>query len=97
MLNYAGKQYTYKIYSKKIVAPSDVSVLGPTDKVATVTLITCDPPGLSTHRLIIIGEQISPDPSANTAGSQIKATDQPNIIPGNSESLFHRLFSWIWE
>jgi sortase A len=98
MLNYNGKQYLYKVYQKKIVAPTEVSVLGPTDRLATATLITCDPPGTAVHRLVIIGEQISPNPSANLAASTTSTiATQPKTVPGESESLFHRLFSWIWQ
>ncbi|HUD03837.1 MAG TPA: sortase [Patescibacteria group bacterium] len=97
MLNYYGQQYVYRVYVKKVVKPTDVSVLGPADKTATATLITCDPPGLSSNRMIIIGEQISPAPTGNIAANTTKSTQQPSIVPGNPESLFHRLFSWIWD
>jgi sortase A len=96
MMNYNGQRYIYKIYSKKIVKPNDVSVLGPTDKPATATLITCDPPGTALNRLIIVGEQISPSPNTNIAANPTVApTDQPAIVPGNAESLFQRLFGWL--
>ena len=98
MLNYGGQRYVYKIYSKKIVKPSDVSVLGPTDKLATATLITCDPPGTALNRLVIIGEQISPTTNKNVAANNATTTvsNQPAVLPGNAESLFHRLFGWLY-
>lgn len=60
-----GKRYTYQIYKKQIVGPAEVSVLGPADKPATATLITCDPPGTSINRLVVTAEQTtrSPTPS----------------------------------
>ena len=43
-----GKVYVYKVFSKRIVEPTEVSVLLPVDgHQATATLITCDPPGTS--------------------------------------------------
>ncbi|MBC2582422.1 class D sortase [Clostridium sp. DJ247] len=48
-------EYTYKIYDIKVVLPSDVSVLNKTDD-ATITLITCTPIRVATHRLIIKGK-----------------------------------------
>lgn len=91
-----SKRYVYKVYDKKIVKPTDTSVLGPADKPATATLITCDPPGTSINRLIVLGEQISPDPSANTASTATTAPGQsPSIIPGNAQSLWSRLTAWI--
>jgi LPXTG-site transpeptidase (sortase) family protein len=92
-----GKRYTYQVYEKKIVNPDDVSVLAPqSNKLAVATLITCDPPGTSINRLIIRGEQISPDPIANAPaqGSNNLATSA-KIVPGNSPSLWSRLWSWL--
>jgi LPXTG-site transpeptidase (sortase) family protein len=91
-----GKRYTYKIYDKKIVKPNDLSVLGKNDKPSTVTLITCDPPGTSLNRLIVVGEQISPDPNTNLASTAQTADSQPTIVPGNAPSLWSRLTGWLF-
>ena len=48
-------EFTYKIYEKKVVEPTEVSVLDKT-KEATVTLVTCTPIRVATHRLIIKGK-----------------------------------------
>lgn len=87
-----GKRYTYQVYKKQIVKPTDVGVLGAADKQATATLITCDPPGTSTNRLVVTGEQISPNPVANAPSSTNQETAQTAIIPGNAPSLWSRLF-----
>ncbi len=85
-----GTRYAYKIYERKIVKPSEVGVLGNTDKTATATLITCDPPGTALNRLVVIGEQISPDPNSNKASTAKSTTDQPTTIPSNAPSLWSR-------
>jgi sortase A len=91
-----GKRYTYQVYQKSIVKPDDVSVLGLRDKPATATLITCDPPGTSLNRLVVIGEQISPSPSGNAPiSTQNSLATQTATIPGNSQSLWHRLTHWL--
>ena len=91
-LNKDGVRYGYKIYEKKIVKPNEVSVLNGTgDKPATATLITCDPPGTSLNRLVVIGEQISPDPSKNTANTTSPNTTQIKTIPSNAPSLWQRI------
>jgi len=97
MLNYYGQRYVYKVYSKKIVNPNQVSVIGTQDRTSTATLITCDPPGTSTHRLVVVGEQVSPAPAKNVAATQLAASGTPTTIPSAPESLFHRLFGWIWD
>lgn len=91
-----GKRYTYQVYKKQIVSPANVDVLGAQDKPATFTLITCDPPGTSTNRLVVVGAQIDPDPSANIAQSTTnKLATSSAHIPGNAPTLWSRLVKWI--
>ncbi|MCH3964406.1 MAG: class D sortase [Clostridium sp.] len=45
-------KYKYKIYNKKVVLPEQVEVLNPTND-ATMTLVTCTPIRVATHRLIV--------------------------------------------
>lgn len=91
-----GKRYTYQVYKKEIVSPTDVSVLGPADKPATATLITCDPPGTSTNRLVVSAEQIDPSPTANVAqAAPAHLATQSAIIPGNAPTLWSRLWKWL--
>lgn len=94
-LTYNDKLYTYKVFDKKIVQPSDTWVLNPVaGKTATATLVTCDPPGTSLHRLVVWGEQVNPDPNANTAAPAI-TVQKPAELPSNSPSLWSRLWAWI--
>lgn len=96
------KLYVYKVISRKIVEPSDVSVLNDVPgQVATATLITCDPPGTSLHRLIVVGQQISPSPTGNTAASPSTSYTNPSSsspanLPGNGPSLFSRLWHSVF-
>lgn len=88
-----GIRYTYKVYKSFITEPDDVSVLGPADRDNTLTLITCDPPGTSLRRLIVVAEQISPDPSGNTESTidptEFESTDE---LPSNAPSLWSRFW-----
>lgn len=96
-LTNGGKVYTYKVYDKKIVEPTEVDVLNPVaGKTATATLITCDPPGTSLHRLVVWGEQISPDPSSNTAAPATSQTaGAPSRLADNGPTLWSRLWGWL--
>jgi len=92
-----GTVYAYKVISRTVVDPSDVSVLNSVPgQTATATLITCDPPGTSLKRLIVVGQQVSPDPSSNTAAAQSTATTGPQNLPGNGPSLLSRLWHDIF-
>jgi sortase A len=89
-------QYAYRVYQKEIVKPTDVGVMGPKDKPSTATLITCDPPGTSLNRLIVVGEQISPDATRNIASKVNQSSIQSaSIIPSNAPSLWQRIKDWF--
>lgn len=91
-----GKRYVYKVSEKKVVKPTDVSVLNPQSEKPSMTLITCDPPGTSINRLVVTGEQISPDPGTNIASSaKNNSMTETAIIPSNAPSLWQRLTSWL--
>lgn len=91
-----GKRYTYQVYKRQVVSPSDTSVLGPADKPAAATLITCDPPGTSNNRLVITAEQIDPSPVSNsTAAADNKLAVSTKVVPGNSPTLWSRIANWF--
>ncbi|MEX2014562.1 MAG: sortase [Candidatus Saccharimonadales bacterium] len=92
-----GKRYVYKVFNKFITDPDDVSVLDPPkNRKAITTLITCDPPGFSTNRLIIQAEQIFPDPTENTESSvDPGASSAPAQLPSDSPTLWNRITDWF--
>jgi LPXTG-site transpeptidase (sortase) family protein len=96
-LQKGGIRYVYKVFDKTIVPPSDISVLNPVaGHASTATLITCDPPGTNVNRLIVVGDQISPDPVGDSASTAIKTDATPKVLAGNSESLWHRIIHSIF-
>jgi sortase A len=90
-----GKRYVYKVTDKKIVKPSDVSILNNQASGSTMTLVTCDPPGTSLNRLLVVGQQISPDPSSNIASKSKPSDYTPKTLPSNAPSLWDRLTSLL--
>lgn len=93
--NYESTRYTYVITKKEVVKPTEVSkLIYPTQK-PVMTLITCTPLGTAIDRLLITAEQVSPDPAAAAeapAGSGETIGSEEAAIPGNSPTLFERLF-----
>lgn len=53
-----GKKYEYVITERKVVKPSDTSVLQQPKGKKISTLMTCTPIGTAINRLIIVGEQV---------------------------------------
>lgn len=92
-LDYQGKAYVYQIFQRTIVPPTDTSVLNDIPgHAATFSLITCDPPGTSINRLVVVGDQISPNPSTDVASNVNQNTaPKPTILPSNSPSLWSRI------
>jgi sortase A len=100
-ITYGNKMYAYEVITTKIVAPSEVGVLGPVPgEKATATLITCDPPGTSINRLVVIGKQISPDPNNNASPTEVTpirtASESIKNLPGNGTSLWSRLWHTVF-
>jgi len=91
-INYNGTQYVYKIFERQVVTPDRVDILSAAPRESMSTLITCDPPGTSNLRLVLWAEQISPNPSANSASSADESTEELQEIPSNAPSLLSRLF-----
>lgn len=89
-----GTRYAYKVYDKKIVKPTAIEVLGAADKQNVATLITCDPPGTTLNRLVVTGEQISPDPTMNVATTPQEAP-APTVLPSDAPTLWERVTSWL--
>ena len=93
-LHYNGTRYIYKVTEIKVIDPTDVKALQIGDAKPMSTLVTCTPPGTALKRLLIYGEQISPDPSG-VKQTQTANTAQPSTnIPGDTEPT---LLDRIWQ
>jgi LPXTG-site transpeptidase (sortase) family protein len=57
IVNKDGVDYKYIVRKKKIVEPDDFSILEQQSSRETVTLMTCSPAGIASHRLIVIAER----------------------------------------
>lgn len=55
---YQGQRYDYQVTQKKVVEASDITDLTPAATGKRLTLQTCDPPGTTLKRLIVIAEAI---------------------------------------
>ena len=90
-ITYQGRVYAYQVFAREIVPPTQVSVLNDTKgKQATAVLITCDPPGFSTNRLVVWGEQISPSPATNTQPTT-PTVAPPTQITSNGPTLWTQM------
>jgi sortase A len=97
-LNYQSKRYIYKVTQVKVIKPTEVSALQVGNSKPMATLVTCTPPGTALNRLVIFGEQISPDPSGTPTPAQQPAPAQQTsaTIPGNEPSWLDNLWNFIF-
>jgi sortase A len=91
--NYHSIRYTYVVTGLKVVSPTDVSsLIYPTTK-PILTLLTCTPVGTSQNRLLVIAEQVSPDPTTSTpAPASTTKNSKPASIPGTEPTILEKLF-----
>lgn len=91
-LHYGETRYTYSVKEKKVIMPNQVGELVINSDVPLATLVTCTPPGTALKRLVVIAEQISPDPAKATANTSVPQATKPFDIAGNSPTFLERLF-----
>jgi sortase A len=92
-INYQGTRYVYKVTAKKTIKPTDWQILQQSTEQPTMILVTCTPAGTANNRLLVYGQQISPDPSTASAAPPNAQDANPAEIPGNSQTFFERLYS----
>jgi LPXTG-site transpeptidase (sortase) family protein len=96
-IDYEGTRYEYQIYERRIILPTEVSVVAPTPT-PTSTLISCWPTGTTQKRLIVRGKQISPEPKASATIAQTPEVNEVNsVLPGaaSNNGVTGTVTTWI--
>lgn len=57
VINLCGLKHTYEVCEISIIRPEDTEVLGVQEGRELISLITCTPYGINTHRLVVTGER----------------------------------------
>lgn len=92
-LDYGTTRYTYKVRELKSIAPTDIAALNLGDDKPYATLVTCDPPGTIQRRLLVIADQVSPNPNnATEVQSTEPAKNSPSTITGKPKTLLENIF-----
>lgn len=72
-----GQTLTYRVRDMKVIAPEDTEELRAEPGADLITLVTCTPLGINSHRILVTGERITPTPIED-----ILAAEQPSHLPG---------------
>lgn len=71
----------YKVTAKNIVKPDNISLLSVDDRKDLISLITCYPYGVNSHRLIVTAERLSEIPSTTDENkSSVENTINPILV-----------------
>ena len=107
-VNYNSVRYTYKVYKRETVEPTNVAALVYKIDKPILTLITCTPLGSDRYRLLVMAEQINPsyeqketteianqENSAENDNNAEGKTQSSSIMPANERSFFDRVWRWL--
>lgn len=72
-----GEVLTYQVIDTRVVEPDDTDTLRAVAGEDLVTLVTCTPLGINTHRYLVTGERVTPTPIAD-----LKAAGERPDVPG---------------
>jgi sortase A len=74
-INVVGRKLVYKVDQISVVTPADNTLMQPEPGKDYVTLLTCTPTGVNSHRLLVRGERVDPvdkdDEDAVIAGRHV--------------------------
>jgi len=85
-INILGERFTYKVDQIETVLPQNTDVIQIKENKDLVTLITCTPYGVNTHRLCVRGEKI-PN-KVNTENVENNNTNNTTEVVDNSYKMF---------
>ena len=96
-VNYQSARYTYKVFRKEVVEPSDVAALVIDTEKPILTLVTCTPLGTSRYRLLVFAEQISPSFEGAKEEEDLPTFSEETKIdlPSNEPSFFEGIWNWL--
>lgn len=107
-VNYNSVRYTYKVYKRETVEPTNVAALVYKIDKPILTLITCTPLGSDRYRLLVMAEQINPsyeqketteianhETGTEDNGNAENKTPSSSIMPANERSFFDRVWRWL--
>lgn len=96
-VNYNSVRYTYRVTKKQVVEPSNVAALVMETEKPLITLVTCTPLGTSRYRLLVTGEQISPnyDSDTETTSYETPTSEESESLPSNEATFFEGVWNFL--
>lgn len=90
-ISFYGNITKYRVIEKRVVLPDDTSILKIEENRCLVTLVTCTPKTVNTHRLLVTGEKIEEEKEIK----EEKVEDNINLEIINEKSDFELFIDFI--
>ena len=93
-----GETLEYRVDNIAVVEPNDLTLLGVEEGKDYVTLLTCTPYGINSHRLLVRGTRV--DAGGQTVGdlglsNEVREIDIMYIVPAVLVVLIIAVFVWL--
>ncbi|GIP62669.1 class C sortase [Virgibacillus pantothenticus] len=93
-VNVLDEKYAYEVYDVEVVLPHETQWLQTDDNEEYMTLLTCEPYMLNTHRMLVKGKRVPYDESMASATEEIGTFNYWYLV-GAGILLILILF-WLW-
>ncbi len=95
-LNIGNQKFAYRVNDIRVVEPTDTTVTNIDPERDIVSLVTCTPYGINTHRLIVTGERVEITPEEEAAiRTSMPSVTESMILAVPFLLVFILLMSWI--
>ncbi|MBQ6313676.1 class E sortase [Candidatus Saccharibacteria bacterium] len=96
-INYKSTRYTYSVFKRDVVEPTNVAALVVDTDKPILTLVTCTPLGTSRYRLLLFAEQISPNYEKAGKEENLPTIDknEETPLPSNEPSFFEGIWNFL--
>ncbi|MBR2543330.1 class E sortase [Candidatus Saccharibacteria bacterium] len=94
-VNYNSVRYTYSVFRKEVIEPTNVAALVIDTNKPILTLITCTPLGTARFRLLVFAEQISPSYEGGDIETPSIVIESADELPSNEPSFFEGIWNFL--
>ena len=100
-----GEKHQYKVVEINTVLPSELNNLSIEEGRDLITLVTCTPYGVNTHRLLVTGERVNDNEKVEVQKTTIEHIQEivefPTVIMGTAAGIFILalillIYNWIF-
>ncbi|NBJ68117.1 MULTISPECIES: class C sortase [Clostridia] len=93
-VNVLDESYAYEVYDVEVVLPHETQWLQTDDNEEYMTLLTCEPYMLNTHRMLVKGKRVPYDESMKSATEEVDTFNYWYLV--GAGIVFILILFWLW-